>query len=172
MILLAEGRKMTAIEIFKRIEASERSLNTAARKVELYKCMAERITSTLEGEVVSRSRNVHSFEDSVLRLSEAKDELRIASDYYSVLVDFITEKMNELEEQDDEDLLSYYHLQHIPLAEISTKLHHSRTWGYRRYEIALKKRLIRYVTKYVPNPGAYSFSGDISKGTSAMDGPF
>ena len=44
---------MTAIEIFKRIEASERSLNTAARKVELYKCMAERITSTLEGEVVS-----------------------------------------------------------------------------------------------------------------------
>lgn len=130
---------MTAIEIFKRIEASERSLNTAARKVELYKCMAERITSTLEGEVVSRSRNVHSFEDSVLRLSEAKDELRIASNYYSVLVDFITEKMNELEEQDDEDLLSYYHLQHIPLAEISTKLHHSRTWGYRRYEIALKK---------------------------------
>ena len=102
---------MTAIEIFKRIEASERNINTAARKVELYKCMAERITSSLEGEVVSRSRNMHSFEDSILRLSEAKDELRIASDYYSALVDFITGKMNGLEEQDDEDLLTYHHLQ-------------------------------------------------------------
>ncbi len=129
---------MTAIEIFKRIEASERNINTAARKVELYKCMAERITSSLEGEVVSRSRNVHSFEDSILRLSEAKDELRIASDYYSALVDFITGKMNGLEEQDDEDLLTYHHLQHMPLNEISIKLHHSRTWGYRRHDIALK----------------------------------
>ena len=67
-----------------------------------------------------------------------KHELRIASDYYSALVDFITGKMNGLEEQDDEDLLTYHHLQHMPLNEISIKLHHSRTWGYRRHDIALK----------------------------------
>ena len=59
-----------------------------------------------------------------------KHELRIASDYYSALVDFITGKMNSLKEQDNEDLLTYHHLQHMTLNEISIKIHHSRTWGY------------------------------------------
>ena len=55
-----------------------------------------------------------------------------------MLVDFITDKMNGLEEQDDEDLLTFHHLQHMLLNEISLKLHHSWTWGYRRHDVALK----------------------------------
>ena len=130
---------MTAIELFNKIEISERNVATAARKVEIFRCMAERITSTLEGEVVSHSRNVHSQEDYIIRLTEAKDELRAASGRYSLLVQFITEKMSVLENQDDEELLTYHHLNHLPLNDVSIKLHHARTWGYRRHEIALKK---------------------------------
>ena len=129
---------MTAIEVFNKIELSERNVATAARKVELFRCMAERITSSLEGEVVSRSRNVHSQEDCIIRLTEAKDELKAASDRYSALVQFITDKMGVLENEDDEELLTYYHLKHLPLNDISIRLHHARTWGYRRYDIALK----------------------------------
>ena len=133
-----EGRKMTAIEFFSRLEASERSISTATRKVEVLKSMAEKITSTLEGEVVSHTRNVHSFEDSILRLAEAKEELALASKKYSLLVDFIMAKMSLLENPDEELLLSYHHLSHIPLSVAAEKLHHSRSWGFSQHDIALR----------------------------------
>ena len=134
----AEDRKMTAIDLFRKIEASERSMSTATRKVEVLKSVAERITGSLEGEVVSHTRNVHSFEDSVLRLQEAKDELKQVADYYSRLFDFITEKMTHLEEPDDEELLTYHYLSHFSLAVVAEKMHRCRAWTYRRHDVALK----------------------------------
>ena len=81
---------MTAIEFFRRIDEVERSVHAAARKVELFKSMAEKITMSLEGEVVSHSPNVHSNEDAIIRLSEAKDDLRNLTDAYTSMVDMIT----------------------------------------------------------------------------------
>ena len=129
---------MKAIDIMNKIVELERDVNTAARKVAMLKSMAERITSSLEQEVVSHSRNVHSFEDSILQLSEAKDELNAVSKKYSLLFNFITDVMNKLENSDDEDLLCGYFMEHMPLTEISVKLHHAKTWGYRRYYVALE----------------------------------
>ena len=81
---------MTAIEFFRRIDEVERSVHAAARKVELFKSMAEKITMSLEGEVVSHSPNVHSNEDAIIRLSEAKDDLRNLTDAYTSMVLTIT----------------------------------------------------------------------------------
>ena len=63
-----EGYTMTSIEFFRKIKESERSVSTAAMKVDVFKSMAERITVSLEGEVVSRTRNVHANEDAFLNL--------------------------------------------------------------------------------------------------------
>lgn len=129
---------MTAKELFGKIDEAERNLATAVRKVEVLKSIAERITSSLQDEVVSHSLNVHSHEDSIIRLSEAKDDLQMVSAYFASLIDFVTPKLALLDNRDDEALLSYFHLSHLPLSDISIKLHHSRTWGYRRYDIAFK----------------------------------
>ncbi len=130
---------MTAIEFFSRIDEVERSLNAAARKVELFKCMAEKITMSLEGDVVSHSRNVHSSEDAIIRLSEAKNELSNLTATYTSLVDIITEKMTRLDDPEDESLLTYHYLHHISLATVAIQLHRGRTWVYRRHDIALGK---------------------------------
>jgi len=129
---------MTAKELFEKIDEAERNLSTAVRKVEVLKSIAERITSSLQDEVVSHSINVHSHEESIIRLSEAKDALNLVSANYSSLLDFITKKLALLDNEDDEALLSYYHLSHLPLNDISVRLHHSKTWGYRRYDIAIR----------------------------------
>lgn len=130
---------MTAIELFGRIDEAERSLNSAARKVELFKCLAEKVTMSLEGEVVSRSRNVHSNEDAIIRLSEAKDELRLRTNVYSSLINVITEKMTRLDSPEDESLLTYHYLHHKPLSAVAAQMHRGRTWVYRRHDIALDK---------------------------------
>ena len=46
---------MTAKEFFKKIHAAERSVESTARKVEIFKSMAEKITSSLEGSGFSTS---------------------------------------------------------------------------------------------------------------------
>ena len=111
----------------------ERSVHAAARKVELFKSMAEKITMSLEGEVVSHSPNVHSNEDAIIRLSEAKDDLRNLTDAYTSMVDMITEKMTRLDDPEEESLLTYHYLHHISLSTVG------RTWVYRRHDIALEK---------------------------------
>ena len=78
---------MTAKEFFKKIHAAERSVESAARKVEIFKSMAEKITSSLEGETVSHTRNMHSNEDAIIRLAEAKEELARRTEVYTKLVD-------------------------------------------------------------------------------------
>lgn len=130
---------MTAIEFFRRIDEVERSVHAAARKVELFKSMAEKITMSLEGEVVSHSPNVHSNEDAIIRLSEAKEDLRNLTDAYTSMVDMITEKMTRLDDPEEESLLTYHYLHHISLSTVAIQLHRGRTWVYRRHDIALEK---------------------------------
>lgn len=133
-----EGYTMTSIEFFRKIEESERSVSTAAMKVDVFKSMAERITVSLEGEVVSRTRNVHANEDAFLNLSEAKEELKAASDYYMKLVSIVTEKMSRLEDPEDEKLLTYHYLNHMPLTTAAEKMHRCRAWAFRRHSVALQ----------------------------------
>lgn len=130
---------MKAKEYFDRIKDVERNIDTALRKVELMKCMAERITGSLEGEVVSRTRNVHSGEDTIIKLVEAKEELQQLNNTYAFMISVITEKMACLEDPEDEKLLTNHYLMHMPLADVSVKMHHARAWGYRRHDQALEK---------------------------------
>jgi len=129
---------MKAMDYFNKIRDVERNIETALRRVELLKCMAERITSSLEGEVVSRTRNVHSGEDAIIRLVEAKEELQKLNNTYSFMVSIIIEKMSCLEDPEDEKLLTNCYLKHMSQCEASVKMHHHKTWAYRRLDQALK----------------------------------
>ncbi len=129
---------MTAMEFFNKMNKVERSITAAMQKVELMKSMAERITTSLEGDVVSRTRNVHSFEDSVLRFSEAKDELSRLNSVYSQMVDFITERMSHLKNPEDATLLLTHYVKHTPLTVTAVQMHHCYAWAYKRHPISLK----------------------------------
>ena len=114
---------MTAIEFFKKISDAERRVESATRKVELFRSMAEKITASLDGEQVAHSPNVHSFEDSVLRLSEAKEELNHLTAIYTSLVSEINAQMRLLDDAEDEELLTSHYLRHIPLTKVAKEMH-------------------------------------------------
>ena len=130
---------MKAKDYFDRIKGVERNIESAMSRVELLECMAERITVSLDGEVVSRSRNVHSQEDAIIRLAEARTELKQLNDTYSYLVSIITKKMGSLEDPEDEKLLRNHYLLHMSLTETAVKMHHAKAWAYRRHDQALEK---------------------------------
>ncbi len=129
---------MTAKEFFKKISDAERRVESATRKVELFKSMAEKITASLDGEQVSHTPNVHSFEDSVLRLSEAKEELNRLTAAYTALVSEISAQMRLLDDPEDEELLTCHYLRHIPLTKVAKEMHRCVAWVYRRHTIALE----------------------------------
>lgn len=130
---------MKAKDYFDRIRGVERNIDNAMRRVELLKCMTERITVSLEGEVVSRSRNVHAQEDAIIRLAEAKEELHQLNAVYSFMVSLITKKMARLEDPEDEELLTNHYLHHMSLTDAAVKMHHAKAWAYRRHDQALEK---------------------------------
>lgn len=53
----------------------ERKINTAMRKQELCKGMAQRITPSLSSDRVSHTRNITASEDAIIRLMEAENEI-------------------------------------------------------------------------------------------------
>ena len=59
---------MTAKEFLERVVLAERRVNAASRKVELYKSMAEKVTSALGGEQVTHTRDVTANENAIIRL--------------------------------------------------------------------------------------------------------
>ncbi len=130
---------MTAKEFFKKIHDAERSVESAARKVEILKSMAEKITSSLDGETVSHTRNVHSNEEAIIRLAEAKEELARRSAVYTAYVNEITEKMAILDDPEEEILLTNHYLKHLSLVAKSRDLHRCRSWVYEHHDLAMKK---------------------------------
>ena len=130
---------MTAKEFFKKIHAAERSVESAARKVEIFKSMAEKITSSLEGETVSHTRNVHSNEDAIIRLAEAKEELACRTEVYTKLVDEISEKMTGLDDPEEEVLLTNHYLKHLSLLAVAREMHRGNSWVYDHHDAAIKK---------------------------------
>lgn len=127
---------MKAVDFFRKMNEVERCLHAAERKVELFKSLAEGGTLSLDGEMVSRSRNVHANEDAVIRLAEAKDGLRKLRDTYFSLVDMITDRMTRLEDPEDEKLLAYHYLEHTPLTSVALRMHRGKTWVYQRHGVA------------------------------------
>ena len=130
---------MTAKEFFKKIHAAERSVESAVRKVEIFKSMAEKITSSLEGETVSHTRNVHSNEDAIIRLAEAKEELARRTEVYTKLVDEISEKMTGLDDPEEEVLLTNHYLKHLSLLAVAREMHRGNSWVYDHHDAAIKK---------------------------------
>ena len=128
---------MNAVEYFNKIQEIERHISAASRRVMLFKAMAEKITASLDGEQVVHSRNVHSSEDAILRLSEAKDELERLSADYSLLVSEITEKMTNLDPE-EEDLLTYHYLKHLPLLAVAREMNRGKTWVYEHHVSAIR----------------------------------
>lgn len=124
-------------EFLLRAEAMERRIDAALRKVELFRSLAERVTSHWEKESVSHSRNVSANEDAIIQLMEAEEQLKQLCAEYGVVVSEIMAALASLENRDDERLLSDVFLKHQPLEQIAAREHVTKSCIYKRCDRAL-----------------------------------
>lgn len=124
-------------EFLLRAEAMERRIDAALRKVELFRSLAERVTSHWEKESVSHSRNVSANEDAIIQLMEAEEQLKQLCAEYGVVVSEITAVLAALESREDERLLSDVFLKHQSLEQIATREHVTKSCMYKRCDRAL-----------------------------------
>ena len=119
---------MTAKEYLNQAKTLDQRINVKLDRVSRLRAMTQKITASLDGEQVSRTRNVTSLEDAIIRLMEDEESLNAAIDR---LVDLKREVSGVLKQIDDTDcqlLLELRYLCYRSWEEIAEVMHmHIRT---------------------------------------------
>ena len=119
---------MTAKEYLNQAKTLDQRINVKLDRVSRLHAMTQKITASLDGEQVSRTRNVTSLEDAIIRLMEEEESLNAAIDR---LVDLKREVSGVLKQIDDTDcqlLLELRYLCYRSWEEIAEVMHmHIRT---------------------------------------------
>ena len=119
---------MTAQEYLNQAKTLDQRINVKLDRVSRLRAMTQKITASLDGEQVSRTRNVTSLEDAIIRLMEEEESLNAAIDR---LVDLKREVSGVLKQIDDTDcqlLLELRYLCYRSWEEIAEVMHmHIRT---------------------------------------------
>ena len=118
---------MRALEFLGRASVIKKQINTTMRKIDLLRAMTQRVTSSMDAEVVSRTRDVTSNETAIIKLMEAEDKLTALQNEYAVIVEETMAMLNQIEDEYGESILSLKYLQGKQRNEICDELHLGRT---------------------------------------------
>lgn len=66
---------MTAKEFLAQAYRLDQRINSKLQQIDSLRSLTQKVTQSYDGEVVSRTRNVTSLEDAIIRLMEAEAEL-------------------------------------------------------------------------------------------------
>ena len=121
---------MRALEFLERPNLIAKQITSALRKVDLYRSMTQRITCSLEGEVVSRTRDVTSNETAIIKLMEAEEVLTKLRSEYAAVVEEVTTVVETLADEFAVSILIQRYIENKPVSEISKMLNLSRTRVY------------------------------------------
>ena len=130
---------MNAKEYLGQAYRLDQHINDRLMQLSQLRALTQRITTAYDGEVVSRTRNVHALEDSVIRLMEAEQEYVEAERQYSDLRNQVCSLLQRLDDPMNADILRLRYVEHKRMPAIAKELHLSRSSIYSRHEIALSE---------------------------------
>ena len=130
---------MNAKEYLGQAYRLDQHINDRLMQLSQLRALTQRITTAYDGEVVSRTRNVHALEDSVIRLMEAEQEYVEAERQYSDLRNQVCFLLQRLDDPMNADILRLRYVEHKRMPAIAKELHLSRSSIYSRHEIALSE---------------------------------
>lgn len=128
---------MRALEFLGRASVIKKQINTTMRKIDLLRAMTQRVTSSMDAEVVSRTRDVTSNETAIIKLMEAEDKLTALQNEYAVIVEETMAMLNQIEDEYGESILSLKYLQGKQRKEICDELHLGHTQVHDHHEKAV-----------------------------------
>ena len=119
---------MTAKEYLNQAKTLDPRINVKLDRVSRLRAMTQKITASLDGEQVSRTRNVTSLEDAIIRLMEEEVSLNAAIDRLVDLKRAVSGVLKQIDDTDCQLLLELRYLCYRSWEEIAEVMHmHIRT---------------------------------------------
>ena len=101
------------------------------------RALTQRITTAYDSEVVSRTRNVHALEDSVIRLMEAEESINEEIDRFVDIKMDISKTIARVRNENYRLILEKRYLCFMTWEQISLDMHYTNRWLRKMHERAL-----------------------------------
>lgn len=136
---------MTAKEFLAQAYRLDQRINSKLQQIDSLRSLTQKVTQSYDSEVVSRTRNVTSLEDAIIRLMEAEKELNQQIDQLVDTKIEIGKLIDMVHNESYRLLLEKRYLCFLPWDQIAADMHYSRRWVLSKHEHALEvaDRLLR-----------------------------
>ena len=129
---------MTAKEYLGQAYRLDQRITSKLQQIDSLRSLTRKVTASYDGEVVSRSRNVHSMEDTIIRLMEAEEDINKQIDELIQLKIEIGETINQVRNESYRLILEKRYLCFLPWDQIASEMKYSRRWVLNRHERSLE----------------------------------
>jgi len=129
---------MTAKEFLGQAYRLDQRINSKLQQVDSLRSLTQRITQSYDHETVSRTRNVSSLEDSIIRLMEAEGELNRQIDQLIDTKIEIGKLIGQVHNENYRLILEKRYLCFFHWDQIAEEMQYSRRWVLQKHERALE----------------------------------
>ena len=130
---------MNAKEYLGQAYRLDQHINDRLMQLSQLRALTQRITTACDGEVVSRTRNVHALEDSVIRLMEAEESINEEIDRFVDIKMDISKTIARVRNENYRLILEKRYLCFMPWEKISVDMGYSIQHIYRLHDWALRE---------------------------------
>ena len=136
---------MTAKEFLGQAYRLDQRINSKLQQIDSLRGLTQKVTQSYDNEVVSRTRNVSSLEDAIIRLMEAEEQLNMQIDQLIDTKIEIGKLIDMVHNESYRLLLEKRYLCFLSWDQIAAEMHYSRRWVLNKHERALEvaDRLLR-----------------------------
>ena len=128
---------MNAKEYLGQAYRLDQHINDRLMQLSQLRALTQRITTAYDGEVVSRTRNVHALEDSVIRLMEAEESINEEIDRFVDIKMDISKTIARVRNENYRLILEKRYLCFMTWEQISLDMHYTNRWLRKMHERAL-----------------------------------
>ena len=129
---------MTAKEFLGQAYRLDQRINSKLQQIDSLRGLTQKVTQSYDNEVVSRTRNVSSLEDAIIRLMEAEEQLNIQIDQLVDTKIEIGKLIDMVHNESYRLLLEKRYLCFLSWDQIAAEMHYSRRWVLNKHERALE----------------------------------
>ena len=129
---------MTAKEFLGQAYRLDQRINSKLQQIDSLRGLTQKVTQSYDNEVVSRTRNVSSLEDAIIRLMEAEEQLNMQIDQLIDTKIEIGKLIDMVHNESYRLLLEKRYLCFLSWDQIAAEMHYSRRWVLNKHERALE----------------------------------
>lgn len=129
---------MTAKEYLGQAYRLDQRINSKLHQIESLRSLTQKVTASYDGEVVSRTRNVTSLQDTIIRLMETEEELNRQIDELVDLKMEIAKVIDRVRNESYRMILEMRYLCFMSWDVIAENMHYSRRWVLTKHDRAVE----------------------------------